>query len=312
MIELVFSDNEKCAMACAKDLNQVDANHSIGFGLMVEKGTVIADEAQKHQIERMRREWETRKPFPGEASDVLSLSFLLDVGDILGDATNDIRLDVLRQLRGRERYDGENGRDAEERLTTSWNNACADLQQLQQRAGAGEPVRVWYSDVPYSRCGFYHAMQVLLDCSCTVSAIKLPEFVLREDGIVVSWLCWGEMNPVKFGSFLHLEEEIPQNERLSLAMEWRAFQCENKPLRAIVNGNLHGVDADFYDTFLRRAFVEDYLQVSALIARTFGRYRLGISDLLLAARIHAMVDTGEFVIAEKKDTFYKCFLRKAQ
>ncbi|MFR5027465.1 MAG: DUF1835 domain-containing protein [Coprococcus sp.] len=25
----------------------------------------------------------------------------------------------------------------------------------------GEPVRIWYSDAPYSRCGFYHVCSIL-------------------------------------------------------------------------------------------------------------------------------------------------------
>lgn len=310
MIELVFNDSEKGAMVCAKELNNVDANCSIGFGLMVEKGAAIPEAEQKLQIERRQREWEVRKPFPGKASDVLSLSFLLDVGDISGDVTDDTRLDVLRMM-FRERYGDENEHDTEESLTALWNDTRTDLQQLQQRAGDGEQVRVWYSDMPYSRCGFYHAMHVLSNCNCRVSSIKLPEFVLREDGIVVSWLCWGEMDPVKFGSFLPLEEEIPPNQRLSLAMEWRALQSENKPLRAIVNGHLHGVDSDFYDSFLRRTFVGEYMQVATLIGRTLVKYHLGISDWLLAARIKAMIDAREFVIADENDAFYKCILRKS-
>lgn len=309
MIELVFQDSEKGTMTCAKNYNQISDSASIGFGLMLMEGESISEAEQKRLTDNMRHKWETRAPFPGDASDVLSLTLMLDIGDISDEVPNDTRRDVLRRMFC-ERYGDESERDSAESHALLWQNTCADLQKLRKRAGEGEPVRVWYSDAPYSRCGLCHAMQVLSDCDCRVSAIRLPEFILEDDNAFAR-CSWAEVSPVALGSFLPLEHELSQIERRSMATDWRALQAENKPLRAVVNGCLHGVNADFYDTFLCRSFEGERMQVAALIGRTLGRYRLGISDWLLAERIRAMLKSGELLLAEQADAFYLCTLAKA-
>ena len=77
--------------------------------------------------------------------------------------------------------------------------------------------------------------------------------------------------------------------------EWEALRQENGPLRAVVNGYLRAVPADFYDHALRRVLAEqpeEFHQARA-IGLALGKYLPGISDCWLALRMEELLKNGE-------------------
>ena len=81
-----------------------------------------------------------------------------------------------------------------------WNNEMKkmggfyidELLRLKQFLDAGEVIRIWYSDAPYSRCGFYHLCQILKNYENEIRAVKLPEYVVLEKSII-SYRNWGDV-----------------------------------------------------------------------------------------------------------------------
>lgn len=81
----------------------------------------------------------------------------------------------------------------------------------------GETTRVWYSDAPYSICGFYSLCQILQSYKNEVHIVKLPEYVVRKTS-VVSYRNWGEVPA----------EEFIQQDKIEVMEE-----SENKYARAL-------------------------------------------------------------------------------
>ena len=176
----------------------------------------------------------------------------------------------------------------------------------------GEAVRIWYSNAPYSLCGFYDVLWQLRDCDCPVTALEMPRWMPLGDDTVQSCLNWGELSPGDWAAYLPLEREIPKNVRRAIAMEWARLQEENAPLRAIVNGRLHSVREDFYDPFIRARIHDRTLRVGQLIGEVLGRYQLGIGDWWIAKRIQAMESRGQLITVSMGDCFYRNEVRWAQ
>ena len=106
------------------------------------------------------------------------------------------------------------------------------------------------------------------------------------------------MEPERFGTYVSRQREASPVLRSALAQEWEALRQENGPLRAVVNGRLCTVSADFYDFALRRVLAEqpeEFHQARA-IGLALGKHLPGISDCYLALRMEAMLACGELEV----------------
>ena len=100
-------------------------------------------------------------------------------------------------------------------------------------------------------------------------------------------------------------------------MRWQELAQENAPLRAVINGSLVSVPADFYDHFIQRELKKqdgDFME-ARLIANIIGICQLGIGDFLLHQRIEAFIQKGLLAVvspAEEGTPSTRRILRKVQ
>lgn len=309
MVEVVFSDSEKGSMRAAQHFKK-----EIGgvTSVLTSDGEQLSqkeyDETLAEINRRMEQEWREGKPLGGNPEDVIGLSFALDIGDISTSVTDLSRKEFITQMFTADPWDELSNTD--DSINLFWGNCISDLHKLTVRAKAGESVRIWYSDAPYSMCGFYHAADLLKDFECHVSAVKLPTYMPRGEQEVESAVFWGEIMPGKFAQYLTLETEIPHSVQKAIAMEWEQLKRENAPLRVVLNGRLHSVELDFYDGFIRKEIPEGTFKVGQLIGFVLGRNRLGIGDWLIAQRVHKMIESGELRVVQESLAFYGTVLKK--
>ena len=235
----------------------------------------------------------------GNPGDVLCPSVGLDIGPISGPDVEKARFDLLTAWLGGDFPLPDCDPDDYAQRDMLWEQRQRDRERLLEGGKHGEAVRIWYSNAPYSLCGFYDVLWQLRDCDCPVTALEMPRWMPLEDNTVQSCLNWGELSPGDWAAYLPLEREIPENVRRAIAMEWSQLREENAPLRAVVNGRLHSVGEDFYDPFIRAHIHDRSFRVGQLIGEVLGRYQLGIGDWWIAKRIQAMADHGELIIVSK-------------
>lgn len=308
MVEVVFSNSEKGALRCAQHCTSVAGTSSV----MYPAGTRPPRRKMRQALSEANYQREAHKRIDkalGGLQDVLGLPFCLDIGAIDCPVDGSSRRELITRMYAPDPF-GEQ-EDMTESVAQFWGECLEDRDALLERSNAGEPVRVWYSDAPYSLCGLYSMLSMLRKAACTVTAIKLPRWMPLDENTVQSASSWGEIEPGRFACYLPLEREIPRPVRLFIAAHWVRLQRENAPLRVVINGELRSAGVDFYDPWIRMEIPDEPIQTAKLIGLVLGKYRLGIGDWLVAERIRHMLDTGELKAAQDDKAFYKTMLLKS-
>ena len=231
MIEILFGESEAASMKAAK-CEQIYVSSNDG-------PTACFGAGKRKVPEKKDYSW-----IEGSSTEVVCLGFLLDIGDIQKEITGSYRKNLILSLYNQNQWDGEDNYESE--LQEMFEHYTSDLLRLQEYLEDCEAVRIWYSDAPYSRCGFYQVCQLLLKYQVEVHVVKLPEHVVRED-CIVSYANWGEVAAEEFAGFLSYEKILTEDELRMYAQNWTELVSENAPLRAVISGQLISVPEDFYD-----------------------------------------------------------------
>lgn len=295
MIEVMFGESEGGAMRAAKNYRKPDYRNgaTAWFG----------KKPSKEEFDKMFG----GEPVGGDASQVVCLPFLLDMGDISVPVESEYRKNfILNMYTTNQRDDTELSAEYD----AAWNRYINEIARLRQFAKQGESIRLWYSDAPYSLCGFYHACSILEKYNCKVSVVKLPSHIRLSDTTLQFFISWGEVEAGKFHQFLDLEKELNVCERKTFASRWLELKEENAPLRAMINGTLIGVNEDFYDFVIRKELPEGEIVMARLIGNILGKYHFGVGDWWYANRINRMITLGEIEVVEEREELYRRILKR--
>ena len=78
---------------------------------------------------------------------------MMDIGDIQKPMDSIYRKELIHSMLAQNQWDQDS--EMEKQLKQAGAIYSAELQRLKQYLEQGETVRIWYSDAPYSICGFY-------------------------------------------------------------------------------------------------------------------------------------------------------------
>ena len=310
MIEILFSESAAGSMKFAKGLKKI-AGEALGIILKTEDGHAPTDDEIARERARMeekrRKKLENAVPMEGSAHDVAYFPLNLSTGDI-SDPMGDTRAAFLQsqtQMIGSQ-FSGL-GAEMMDAARESLNRVLSAVED-------GQPIRVWTSQNPDELCGLCHIL-TLLPGSADVRVIEMPRYEVRDDGCVCTCTGWGEVDPLDLGRYQQLERPLCAAERRYLTASWRQLQRENGPLRAVVNGRLVTVGADFYDWFLLREleYQPEEFHEGRYIGSVMGRYPLGLGDWLIARRVEEFISRGMLTLStepEEDRPIYHRYLRK--
>lgn len=297
MIEVMFGESEGGAMKMAKNYN---VNSSCAVGWIGE-----GKKPSKKELDKMFE----GKPVGGNSGEVICLPFMLDIGNIQIPIEDEYRKELILDMYSNGRIDKESLR---KELEGVWVRYLDEIERLKAYIASGEQLRIWYSNAPYSLCGFYYTCHLLQNIKCDLSAIKLPEY--KYDAVnrtITSFTSWGEMEAGKFYQFLPLECPVSDDEKRYFGSKWEDLKEDNSPLRAVLNGNLTGVSEDYYDFMIRKELPDEEFVLARLIGNILGKYSIGIGDWWYAKRINWMIERGEIKVMEEKEHTYSQILKKA-
>lgn len=237
----------------------------------------------------------------GRADEVICLGFLLDIGDIRQSADSLYRKNLIYSMYAQEQW----GRDEEmdKELRGIGDRYCRELERFCAYLQAGETVRIWYSDAPYSICGFYHICSELQKYDNEVFAVKLPDYKDRSENTAV-YCSWGEVPEEELLQSVSAERRLLKRDLLYYASLWQELREDNSPLRAVINGRLTGVPEDFYDFLIRKQITDNPEKEAAVIGNILGNHQIGVGDWWYAKRIDTMIGRGEIIICEDSENKY--------
>lgn len=287
MIEILFGESEAGSMKAAKS--------KIIIGT-VDGPTAVWMAGKKTPPEKPFTGW-----IEGTSEEVICLGFMLDVGDIKEPADSSYRKELIYSLYDQNQWYQDE--ETEEELRKAGGAYAEELLRLRRFLDDGEAVRIWYSDAPYSRCGFYHLCQILRQYENEIRAVKLPEYIVREKCITV-YKNWGEVAAEEFAGFLSYEKKLFGNEIRMFANEWSELASDNSPLRAVINGKVLGVSENFYDFLIWKRLTHKPVKQARLIGDILGYDQLGIGDWWFAKRIEYYIRQGKIRVVEDSKNKY--------
>ena len=86
-----------------------------------------------------------------------------------------------------------------------------EMARLKNYLDDGEQIRIWYSDAPYSICGFYQLCSILTKYDNSIQVVKLPQYCVR-DNVIISYKNWGEIAAEEFAGFRPYEKKLSRQE----------------------------------------------------------------------------------------------------
>lgn len=223
---------------------------------------------------------------PGSSDEVICLGFLLDIGDIKEPVDGRYRKHLL---------------DLVFHHDSCGECYCKELKRLEAFLREGQAVRIWYSDAPYSRCGYYFVNHFLKEYENPISVVKLPEYRVKKNTVTV-YHNWGNMPAEEFSYFLQYEQILSKTERRRNESLWSELVADNSPLRAVVNGEVIGVEEDFYDFLIWRQLSSQPVKEARLLGSLLGKFPISISDWWYASRIETFIQQGRIKVVEDSES----------
>ena len=287
MIEVLFGESEAASMKAAK--STVMAGHVNG-------PTSVWMTGETTPLERTFTGW-----VEGTAEEVVCLGFMLDIGNIKEPVDSRYRKNLIYSIYAQNQYGKSMEMDEELKLV---GEVCAnELLRLRKYLEDGEAIRVWYSDTPYSRCGFYSLCRILQNYKNELHIVKLPEYVVRNTSII-SYRNWGEVSAEEFAGFLIHERMLTKEEIRMYALLWTELTEDNSPLRAVINGRVTGVQEDFYDFLIWKRLTCKPVKEARLIGDILGCSQIGMGDWWFAKRIEHFIRHDKIKVIKDSENKY--------
>lgn len=106
---------------------------------------------------------------------------------------------------------------------------------------------------------------------------------------------------------------LTETEQAILLTEWKRMQEENTPLRAMVDGKLQSVPADYYDDMILSCVPEGENVAALTVGRAIAKLdKTGnrVGDMQIFSRIHALGTAGKLTIVRDGATYRDMVIRK--
>ena len=287
MIEVLFGESEAASMKAAKSMKIV------GY---VNGPTSVLVTGKETPPERTFAGW-----VEGTSEDVVCLGFMLDIGNIKEPIDSPYRKNLIYFMYAQNQYVKNPEIDQELKLTGEVY--LNELLRLKEYLENGETIRVWYSDTPYSICGFYSLCQILQKYKNEIHIVKLPEYMVRKTSIR-SYRNWGEVSAEEFAEFLTYESVLTKEEVRMYAQLWTELTEDNSPLRAMINGKVTGVSEDFYDFLIWKRLTRKPIKEARLIGDILGCFQIGMGDWWFARRIEHFIQQDKIKVINDSENKY--------
>jgi len=222
MLEICFSNSLKGSLMCAKEKRGGRVIVASVFGWDENGHPPTKEEIEAHKRKVQEEHEKAQKemiPLGGESWQVLAFPFGLSQGNI-----------------------------SEVDAGTQW-------EKFLKLLGNDEELRIWYDlRNPDDVCGLYWFLWMLKkrEIAPKMWLMPLPNYFQKDDGSIHICRGWAEIEPEKLGHHLALQRAVSVGFAMMAYTEWEKLREENASLRAMVNGTICSVSADFYDSIIRR------------------------------------------------------------
>ncbi|HJC13569.1 MAG TPA: DUF1835 domain-containing protein [Candidatus Agathobaculum intestinigallinarum] len=124
----------------------------------------------------------------------------------------------------------------------------------------------------------------------------------------------GEVAPNLMLYFYQRRRLLTETEQAQLLSDWKRLREENAPLRAMMDGRVQSVSADFYDEAILSGIAEAEMPAALAVGRAIGELgrKTGnrVGDMFVFSRIRALAQAGKIEIVQDAPTYRDMTIRK--
>ena len=123
----------------------------------------------------------------------------------------------------------------------------------------------------------------------------------------------GEVSPDLLAYFYQRRRLLTETEQAILLTEWKRMQEENTPLRAMVDGKLQSVPADYYDDIILSCVPAGESRAAQTVDRSIialDKTGNRVGDMLIFSRIRALGAAGRLEVVRNGATYRDMTVRK--
>ena len=139
----------------------------------------------------------------------------------------------------------------------------------------------------------------------------------QEEQIAGGIACFSTVNEVSpnlMSYFYKHRRQLTETDQAQLMTDWKRLREENTPLRAMVDGNVQSVPADFYDGVILSGITKAEMPAAHAVGRAIGELdrKTGnrVGDMLIFSRIRALAQMGKIEIVQDAPTYRDMTIRK--
>ncbi|MBQ6850572.1 MAG: DUF1835 domain-containing protein [Oscillospiraceae bacterium] len=303
MLEILFTESAAGGLKVARHYGKGPYRPKNIRFLPTADGTPLSrqemDAHRKAAEEKERINWEKAVLMDIDSRDVVALPFALSTGDVSEDYPSEKRLKYFDQLMSIYPDFNDN------KETEKWfGKMQASLDRVLKAVKDNQPVRLWYSDNPDELCGLYHIVYLIdkFNPQAEIHTVKLPAQYIREDGSVISYNGWGDVSPREW--HIHFKtEKMTRSVKTLCLTNWCRLKADNAPVRAMLNGLMHSLPEDIYDSFIIKEIqqMDTQFRQALVIGSVLGKYQLCIGDAFIAYRMEKMIDSGMLTVVQPSE-----------
>lgn len=286
MIELAFSEGFAGALKVAKSIKQ-GSKYTGAIGVI--GGTKKEQKEAKREYKK-KQNW-SGVTMEGSGKDVEALTLALDMGDI-----SDMNTDKKARKKLLDTLFADYANVSDE----IWEQNQHALTRIQEARTTLEPIRMWIGgEDPQDLCGLYYICHSMLESETPLFIVSIPKQIVRENTLI-TYRNTGEVPAEEIGGLIQYEKKLSLCERNAYANIWSDLVSTNASLRAVINGKLCNVPADFYDFALRSNMPEGEWKIAGLLGKTLIQIP-GVGDRWLYLRLQEMIKSGVLLEVSNKE-----------
>ncbi len=302
MLEILFTESAAGGLKIAGRYGKGEYKPGVFHFIVGDDGNPLSEQEMENYkriaLEKEKGKWEKAVPMEIDSKDVVALPFGLSTGDISEDYPGEKRQAYMKQLMAiYPEFDNSE-------IEKWFGKMQCSLGKVVEAVKNNQPVRLWYSDNPDELCGLYHLVYLIdkINPESEVYTVKLPGEYVRDDGTIINYNGWGGVSPEEW--HLHFKpEKMTEPFKVLCVTNWRRLKGENATVRSVLNGMLHSLPEDIFDSFITKEINKqgEQFHQAMVIGNVLGRYQLGVGDAFIAMRMENMIEKGMLTVVQQAE-----------
>ncbi|MBQ8143310.1 MAG: hypothetical protein IJ042_00775, partial [Butyricicoccus sp.] len=166
------------------------------------------------------------------------------------------------------------------------------------KIGAGDTAVLWYDDCASGYCGMLRAVHDLCRQGARIELIHAEQLSIA--------------SPCEVEKYYEERRNIFPCEGEKLSGRWKKLVGENAALRALINGSVRSVSADYYDALILKYVSDEPISAAEVLSTAYCLEQIRVDFQLLESRLYALIDSGAIECVQDGANYRELIVRRSK